>query len=272
LVFGRRYIGKSHVAKQIIEQYTKPNPRVGRDGRPVLTIDVQNEYNDYIAINYDVDQPDKFKRCSEIKKIKSPNIYRILCFKKDRSCMDDTEKMRAILDAAQFFRNGLILLEDMNTYLSSHVPKRFYSMIVSVRHIGTDLIMNYQRKNDPPPKVWDSANLVRMHKTTDSISSEPRNKKNVPHYKLIYIAEKIVDFKYHQGNERYYNIIDIDRGKIVQGIDKVDFISACTEYYWQNQREVKLEMKKRAGSKKKFKSEQEAIRHLVKNDIRVYFD
>ena len=255
-------VGKTFTTKEEIRRYILSNTHNGRSSRPVLVLDVNGEYTDFKALDFDIDEPDEFKRAVEIRTITVPKPYRILTYHKNRQPMTPDEIISTCATIARYFRNGLIVMEDINQYMLSNLKVDIIGLLVGLRHKGVDLIIHYQGSKAIPPRMWASASFVRFHKNTDELDN-PAIKPRVTNYEICRLGEIIVDNQYKQGNIRYYVWVGIRNQKIIPCSDAgfVDiFEDACVEYLSTNKRQLSnyMELTDRQGNKK-FTGRQEAL-------------
>src|SRR5438128_319305 len=119
LVVGKKKIGKSWTTREILNKYVAGNPAAGNPGRKSIIFDTQNEYSQYPEIRaLAINQIGLFTVHPEI------SIRRIPPFKlQTGEAMKPDEKARAVLHILSLFRNGLVLLEDINEYIGDHLPE-----------------------------------------------------------------------------------------------------------------------------------------------------
>lgn len=225
IVIGFKGVGKTYTTKRIVESYIMNDPGTGRTGRPVVVFDVNGEYDDYKAIDYDVLEPNEMKRVMNLQKVSGPGKYRIVAYKKDRSLMSPNEKYKVLIDLAKYYRGGLLILEDINSYMMSNVKIDVVAMLIGVRHLGTDLLIHYQSLRFIPPRMWANMNYLRWHKQSDGID---KYKNRLDNYELFKIAERISE-KMYQTDIRYYFWVDKMGEKLI-GVDELVFEKACLEY------------------------------------------
>ncbi len=244
IVIGQQGVGKTYISTKFLKYYTQ------KYKRSVLIVDKNGEYGEYKAVYYDPDEENRHKRAmgsgksgkSGIAGITKPRIYRILCFHKNGRPMDNKEMVELIMTITDYYTNGLLVLEEMNTYIRRHVPEAFYGFLVRLRHRGIDLISHFQRVGDPHPDIWGNAKSLRLHKAIDSVRRSSTAEK-VPNYELVRVAEMIVEKHYLKGTpdgdgKYYFNYVDFNKGKL-RGSSEEDFREAMRSFLLQNPREVK---------------------------------
>lgn len=223
IAVGKRGIGKTFTTLQTIDDYIS-----GFNGkikpRRVLILDVNNEFSNITPMKLS-DVP-FFSRHPKIE------ARRIKPFNVDgtRWTLDDVSV--ALFYILENFQGGLLLIEDINKYLTHHFPKDVVGAICTNRHNDMDIIMHYQAIGKVPTTVWENANWVRFHKNTQSV--ERHKNKFEDKYELLKIAEAMVDFQYNNNNERFYVFCDIDYMKIKGRITKEMALKAVEDYMTEN--------------------------------------
>jgi len=216
---GKKGCGKSFATKKMMQQYAHENPR-----RRVLILDVNDEYYDIKAIR--------------IQDISLFSIHPTIEIRRIRPFLDNGKKMTLddiastlfiILDT---FRNGLLLVEDINKYISDTMPNDLVGAICTNRHIGVDIIMHYQSIGRITSKVWQNLNIIRMHKITDSVKKHKH--KFEDKYEYISLAEIIINQEYDKGNKHYFLYVDIDDEKIYGSITEAQFENAVNIFIQNN--------------------------------------
>lgn len=247
--------------------------------RPVLIVDVNNEYTDFKAVYYDAREKNRRKRAMGSKNskrmgiagIKHPRIYRVVGIRPDNIPMSEEELIELIYTITDYYTNGVLILEEMNTYIRRQVPREFYAFMIRLRHKGVDLIMHYQSIGDAHPDIWRQTKVLRLHKTMDTVRSIEHK---IPNYELTRIAEIAVEKHYLTGvkdetGKYYFLYIDFENSKIL-GISETDFKNACSKYLYQNDREVKDILKEcNENGQKKYKNTLDAHNKLI-NDKMIY--
>lgn len=252
-VCGKKGVGKSFKTMEYLRQYVKGDPDNGSPGRKVLIFDVNNEYSDKAKF------PDiraiSLKDIIKFSQRPIPEIRRVAPFFDDGRTMT-LEDMSVVLQwLVSNFKNGLLLIEDINKYVSDAMPGDLIGAICTNRHSGVDIILHYQSIGRLSPKVWQNINVIRMHKNTDTVE---RHKNKFPDkFECMTIAEKIISHQYHNVDGRFYLYVDFDNEKIHCDVDPEVIENAICEYVGENYNKLispMLEMRDRNGEKK-FKPE-----------------
>lgn len=270
LVFGMTGVGKTYFTlKYVIEKY------VEMQQRPVLILDVNNEFNGsgdfgpYKAIAYDVDEEDEAERVKYIRSIKKPAIYRILARYKNGLEYEDEDMVRAAVDIFMNFRNGLFLLEDINAYITTSVPKGFYSRLTRARHSGVDIIIHYQNIGDPHPKILKNTSIVRLHKTGDSVTTFSTDKYK-DHYEMFRICEHVVNHEFLNGNKLYNCYLNLRERKILN-VTQEQFKKACALYLSENQSQFRnIKMQRDMNGKLIYNTDEEVFQNFYLQKSKLY--
>lgn len=256
---GFRGIGKTYTTKLEADEYIKNDPGTGRKARPVLVFDTNGEYEDYKAIDFDITEENEYVRGAEIRNITVPGKYRIVAYKKNRDLMTPAEMYSTVVSIAKYFRNGLIILDDINRYMLYHVKQDMVGLLIGLRHIGVDLIIHFQTMRAIPRRFWGNMNILRLHKQAESIDEY---KGRVGNYELFKIAELIVDKKCK--TDQYYKLwIDILYNKLIN-VDKESFSFACRQYLAINDRVIRSRLNFiNEDGNKKYSDHANATSHFI---------
>ena len=146
----------------------------------------------------------------------------------DGNRMTIREIQEALFEILRHFRGGLLLIEDINRYVSDQLPNDLVGAICTNRHSDTDIILHYQSIGRITTKIWQNLNWLRFHKNTDSVDRHKH--KFEDKFEYLKIAEILVNHKYYNGDERYYLYVDIDSEKILGNVSKKDLDFAIEEY------------------------------------------
>lgn len=201
---GKKGVGKSYTTGKMIDDYVRGNPAQGIAGRKVLVFDVNDEYMGLPAL-----APEHVMAFSAHPFIEA---RRIRPLKKDGSQMGLNELADVLFKILQNYRGGMLLVEDINKYISDSLPNDVIGAICTNRHIDLDIIMHFQSIGRITPKIWQNLNWIRFHKNSDSV--EKHASKLDDKYEICKITEYMVNEQYIKGNERYYLYIDLDEEKI----------------------------------------------------------
>lgn len=259
VAIGFKGVGKTYTLNKIIEQY------IATLRRPVLVFDVNNEYNasaglhDYKAIDFNVLEKDVFKRSEQIRNIKFPRKYKIIPIKKNGQPMTANELLVTATTVVGYFRNGMVVLEDINKYTLSHFKQEFVGTFIGLRHVGVDLVIHFQSLRAIPPKVWSDMEYLRWHKCSERID---KYKGRVTNFEIFSIGECIMDINYLKNN-RYYFWINILKDKFIN-VSPEDFKEGCMAWLSRNPREFRnmLDELNDTGARK-YTSKETAIKAYI---------
>jgi hypothetical protein len=198
----------------MIDEYVSGNPSKGVPPRKALIFDVNDEFSSFWYFG----QTRSIKALA-IKDIMKFSIHPKIEVRRIRPFWDDGKKM-TINDMAEVlgiildnYRNGLLLVEDINKYLSDAMPSDLIGSLATSRHIGLDIVSHFQNIGRAGnPKILGNLNMIRLHKTVDTV--ERHKNKFEEKTEILQIAEYIIDKRYREGDERFFVYVDMENMKI----------------------------------------------------------
>lgn len=225
MAVGKKGIGKTYQTKMVLNSYVYGNPEKGVKPRKVLILDVNDEFTQYRAIS--------MKDLVKFSVMPFAEIRRVRPFNEETGIRLTLKEVSDCLwEILHYFRGGMLLIEDINKYVSDFLPNDLVGAICSNRHTDLDIIMHFQSIGRITTKIWQNANWLRFHKNSDSVE---RHKNKFPDkYELFSIAENIVNSQYFNGNPRYFLYVDLDEEKIRGKITPAIINSAVDEYLSKN--------------------------------------
>jgi hypothetical protein len=260
---GIQGVGKTYQNMYIIKDYVKDKFYNKVKGRKCLIMDTNGEYTATQFAKNDIenispktiavkDIPDWCRTVGgEVRRIDAKNI--------------GLEQKVAIIEyVIEHFRNGMLVLEDINTYILNvtHI-KEIVSGLVNLRHRAVDVLISYQSARAVEPRIWQNARWVRMHYQADNVSDIKGKLPNVVMYK---IAQILVNNRYFAGDKRFFVYIFNFANKIEGKFTKEEFKTACGQFLMSNKKEIKefSEMYNK-------KSLEEAKRMLIEQYCEMYY-
>jgi hypothetical protein len=220
---GKKGCGKSFTTKKMMYQYAQGNPVRGVPSRRVLILDVNDEFTEFQAI-----APKDVGLFSVHPRIE---IRRVRPFHDDGKKMTLDDIANTLFFILENYRNGMLLVEDINKYISDTMPNDLIGAICTNRHIGVDIMIHYQSIGRITSKVWQNLNIIRMHKITDYVKKHKH--KFEDKFEYISIAEIIVNKRYEDGDKHFFLYIDVDDEKVYGAFSKSEFEQAV-EIFIQN--------------------------------------
>ena len=254
---GKKGCGKTYITTKMINSYVRGNPSKGAKPRRALVLDVNDEFINYKAL-----------RLSDEKQFSAhPTIEarRIRPFNDDGVRMTLKEIQDTLFTILTDYRGGLLLIEDINRYISDHLPNDLVGAICTNRHTDTDIIMHFQSIGRVTSKIWQNLNWVRFHKNTDSV--DRHIKKFEDKFELLKISEIMINTQYYNGNERFFLFVDVDREKIVGDFDKPLLNKAIDDYIEKYYRRIISPLLQQRDLKGKKKHTQSSAVKFVKDRI-----
>ena len=212
----------------MIYSYVRGNPAKRVPSRRVLIIDVNDEYSNIKGI-----------RVSDVALF---SVHPIIEVRRIRPFNDDGTKMslddiaQSLFIVLQTFKNGLLLVEDINKYISDTMPNDLVGAICTNRHIGVDIVLHYQSIGRITSKVWQNLNILRMHKFTDYVKRHKH--KFEDKYEYLSIAENIINKKYESGDKHFFLYVDVDDEIIYGNFSQEDYDLAVNKFIQDNYNNV----------------------------------
>ena len=240
IAVGRKGVGKTYATLEMIQGVLNGNPATGAKPRKVLLLDVNNEF-----VNVKDDQNENFAHVkaislNDIEKFTLSNkieARRVSVLKEGGGKMNLVEIAQALHHILENYQNGLLLIEDINKFVSDSLPNDLVGSIITQRHVSVDVITHFQSIGKAAhPKLWANCNWLRYHQCDDTVE---RHKSkfggNIEHLKIL---EKMVNIEYDNGNKRFYAYLNKDDGKIQGVFTKKQFQYAVYQYLQDNYNSV----------------------------------
>jgi hypothetical protein len=233
---GVQGVGKTYQNMYIIKDYIKDKFYNKVRGRKCLIMDTNGEYTASQFQRNDIDNvsPKRIavKDIPTWCKTQGGEVRRI-----DAKNIGLEEKIKIIEFVIEHFRNGMLVLEDINTYILNvtHL-KEIVSGLVNLRHRAVDVLISYQSARAVEPRIWQNARWVRMHYQADNVSDIKGKLPNLVMYK---IAQILVNNRYFSGDKRFFVYIFNFANKIEGAFTKDEFKTACGQFLSSNKREIK---------------------------------
>jgi hypothetical protein len=233
---GVQGVGKTYQNMYIIKDYIKDKFYNKVRGRKCLIMDTNGEYTATEFAKNDIDNV-------------SPKIIAVKdiadwcrtqggeCRRIDAKNIGLEQKIQIIEYVIEHFRNGMLVLEDINTYILNVTHLReIVSGLVNLRHRAVDILISYQSARAVEPRIWQNARWVRMHYQADNVSDIKGKLPNVTMYK---IAQILVNNRYFSGDKRFFVYIFNFANKIEGAFTKEEFKTACGQFLNSNKKEIK---------------------------------
>lgn len=227
---GKKGCGKTYQNAMAIHGCVMGDPYKGIKPRKALVMDVNDEYGTYGIRAISLNDVSLFTVHPYIE------ARRVRPFHPDGSRMTLDEWTQSLFYVLNNFKNGLLVIEDPNKFISDHMPADLVGSICTNRHIGLDIIMSYQGIGRIVTKLWSNANQLRFHKNIESVE---RHKIKFPD-KIEYmkISEYMVNNEYAKGNKRFFVYVDLEEEKIRGEFTKEIYEQAVDDYINEKYREL----------------------------------
>ena len=233
---GIQGVGKTYQNMQIISPYVKDKLATKVRGRKSLIFDTNGEYT-----------VEQFSRNNisnfDIKRIALQDVEQWSrtnnqeCRRIDAKNLGIKEKKEAVEFLLKVYKDGMLVLEDLNTYiLSVTFMEEIVGGLVNLRHRAVDVLISYQSLRPVEPRIWQNARWIRMHYQADNVNDI---KGKVSNPTMMKIAQIIVNNKYFNGDKRFFVYIHSFANKIEGNFTKQDFNDACRQYLSTNKKYIK---------------------------------
>jgi GTPase SAR1 family protein len=257
---GKKGVGKTYLTEKIIQQYVKGNPSKGVPPRRALILDVNDEFSNIKAIA--INDVIKF---SAHPIIEARRVRPFHANGKKMTLDDISQTLFIILDT---YREGLLLIEDINKYIADTMPNDLVGAICTNRHIGVDIILHYQSIGRITTKVWQNLNVIRFHKITDSVAKHANKYEDKIEY--LSLAEIMVNQEYANGNIRFFVYVDVDREKVLGNYTDEMYEKAAQAYISKNYTNLINPLLKERDEKGKKMYDNATAYNLIKQRLMSY--
>lgn len=276
IAVGKKGVGKTYATLETATSYLLGSERGGTKPRKVLILDVNNEYAEVKKDHNNPIFPQiKALRLEDVPRFTyHPKVEarRVSVLKPEGGKMSLAEIQEALGYILANYQNGLLIIEDINKYISDNLPNDLMGTIATQRHVSVDIITHFQSIGKAAnPKLWANCNWLRFHKCEDTVERH-KNKfaGNIEHLKIM---EMMVDDKYKEGDKRFYAYLDKDYGTIKGNFNKAFFKKSIENFLENNYGIVKKELNKKHlyTGELKHKNHKDAVNYLIDKYISSYY-
>ncbi len=241
---GMMGVGKSYVTEEFLRVYYKTHKR------KILIFDPNNEetYHHIPAVYFDVLDVQKARAIEKkdigrsiqtkseqvISSLPQGSVCRVLPFTRHGRQMSIEQKQVTMTFLCEHFRGGLLLLEDVNKYITNFEAEEIQGAFKAIRHQSQDVIMHCQSLRPLRPIHLEACQVIRMHYDGVNVSQIKDRLEGI--YELLRIAQIIVENEYWKGgkkNERFHLYVHLKQQKI-QGATTEQFMAACEQFLTSN--------------------------------------
>jgi len=293
---GKKGIGKTHETLMMIRDVVRGSHEV--PARRALIFDVNNEFSQIKSISLS-----EIKQWSDegrigarrIRIFKARNDANVTVngkkvFRTPTGKMTLDEMASALFYILERYHDGLLLVEDINKYVSDSLPNDLVGALVTQRHRGVDVIIHFQTIGKyGHPKIVGNANWLRFHKVSDKVK---RHKEKFGEYEEpLSICEKLVDMKYRKASKdkragkfknkadwksasSFFVYWDVDEYRIKGNFTKKEFYYACLLYLQANYNsevKPKLNQVDMVSGKAKYGDRKTLIATLIRGLVYEYY-
>lgn len=230
---GVQGVGKTYLNMHIIGDYVKDKPKTRVTGRKCLIFDTNGEYT-----------PEQFAKNGvpnmKITRIALGDVEQWCrtenseCRRVDAKNLGISDKKTAVEYLLKVYKNGMLVLEDINTYIISVTfMEEIVGGLVNLRHRAVDVMISYQSLRPVEPRIWQNSRWVRMHYQADNVMDIKGKVTNVTLFK---IAQLLVNQRYFNGDKHFYIYIHNFANKLSGAFSKKEFEDACEKYLNSNKK------------------------------------
>lgn len=233
---GIQGVGKTYQNMYVIKDYVKDKAYNNVKGRKCLIFDTNGEYTaDQFAKN---DIENFAPKRIALKDVEAwSRMDNKECRRIDAKSLGIKEKKEAVEYLLKAYRNGMLVLEDINTYiLSVTFMEEIVGGLVNLRHRAVDVLISYQSLRPVEPRIWQNSRWVRMHYQADNVN-DIKNKVTNP--ALFKIAQLIVNNRYFDGDKRFFVYIHSFANKIEGNFTLKEFRDSCRQYLNSNKKYIR---------------------------------
>lgn len=260
---GIQGVGKTYKNMYLISDYVKDKLANKVKGRKCLIMDTNGEYTQKQFSDNGIENfSPKLIKVKDIPEWSQSEL--VECRRIDAKNVSIKQKKEILQYVIRYFRNGLLVLEDINTYILNvtHMEE-IVGGLVNLRHRACDVLISYQSLRPVEPRIWQNARWVRMHYQAGNVD-EIKDKVTNP--ELYKIAQLIVNDRYlNQDDKRFFLYIHNFSNKVEGMFSKKEFADACKKYLALNKKVIK-EFKEMYGV-----SEEEAYKKKIKQLYNAYY-
>lgn len=274
LVCGETGVGKTYRNKQEIKHYMMDNLMVGKKGRKVLAFDTNDDdYPSFRTVS-----PNHLGKLSKV------SARRIRPFNGDSSPMDNNDKKEVITKIMKFFKNGLVVLDDIDHYMSGAKGQSMIGALCTVRHKGIDILLTHQSVAKITTSEWQNCTWLRLHHQVDDVT---RYRDRIPKYEIVRIAQLIVDEQYELSSSAFAKGVITEqeykvqksffvyvnmREQRIKGCSRSAFIRACKKFIDQEEgKKVRMLLNEEDfDGNKIYKTKNEAIIKMITDKLRYH--
>lgn len=277
LIIGEMGVGKTFRTNLEIKYYMKDNPEKGKKGRKVLAFDTNgHDYPTFRTVS-----PNYIKALTKVA------ARRILPFKKGGKAMSNIEKREVAEKIVNHFKNGLIVLDDTDSYMTGAKGQSLIGALTTVRHKGIDILFSHQSLGKVTTTQFQACTWIRLHHQVDPVT---KYKERIPNYSIVRIAQLIVNEQYdlcsramdegkfkteseYKKQRSFFVYIDMRRRK-VSGCTRAAYIRACKRFIDQEEKSTIRMMLNELDfyNKPIYKDRNAAIIKLISDYLRYHDD
>lgn len=267
VITGEMGVGKSYRTMQEVHHYLKNNKQTGKKGRKVLAFDVNmDDYPSFRTVNP-----------LYISRLRNIEPRRILPLTPEGKAMNNAEKKEIVNQIFENYENGMVILDDYDSYMKGSTKQSITSALTTVRHKDIDILFSHQSISKITTTEWEAVTWLRVHHQVDPVT---RYKERIPNYAIVRIAQLIVNEQYdlsynafvsgkinedqHKKYSSFFVYINM-RKVYITACSRPAFIRAAKKYIDQEENgTIRLMLNERDfNGRKKYLNRNEAVLQLL---------
>ncbi len=241
LCTGMQGAGKTFLTRKQLDDYLRIHPN-----RSVLVFDPNDEadYKNIYPIYWDIldvmrarEEERKSnhtkRRITKSEKIvsslKGGMMYKVLPYTVNGEKMNDAQMRETMISLCKRYGNGLLLLDDVNAYISNFEATEVTSSLKNLRHKSMDLMMHLQSLNPIRRIHIETTRVIRMHR--DNMDLSIIKSKLGSKFDVLSIAKFLIDLKFKEYKDKYPFVYIHTNEKLIKGnFSKQDYLKACQKF------------------------------------------
>ena len=272
VVSGKKRIGKSNetLKKMIYQAYLSPHRR------KVLYFDVNGEYGSYKIDGKEAHSIKKIGEHEIINYANATNVFEVRRIVPEitNDMLNNVDELEDYVDNLLItilvqFRNGILVLEDLNNVLGDVLPKRFTAMICNNPHRNCDIIIHFQSVGRLSPKLLQNTEYIRFHYQLDDLDDVKYKLRG--DYEILKIAQNLVNNEFMIGNKRFHILLNREEKKISGKFSPLMLSNAIQKYLQQNPRKMKSILNEKNIKGKRVYNYESAMKTKTKELFEMYW-
>ena len=201
VVVGETGVGKTYFHIQTAINYAKGVVGNGSHPRKGIILNFQNE-SEYDVFRTLEPTPEEIMKFVNQAKIE---VRQIKAIDSNGNGINSAQKVEIMILISQYFRNGLVVYDDIDSYAAFSQDKDLIGSLMGNRHKGMDGIFAHQAWRKIGVTEVENLKCIRVHHTSDNPMAMPTAKRTAIEINLCMLAYYAVDTQYNLVTDMYYD-------------------------------------------------------------------